>query len=196
MLKWCAILLKAYNCHTQTWNFSEGPEGGKMGTGICLFFFSLGKWDLGLGAPIFLLEMGFGQALGWETGIWAKFGLGKWDLYSPFRALFSLRISRRRFFWLPVVSLGLSELSNMPKSPADTMKEREWRKRQKAFFFCLFLPFSRACHMILVCCCSNITRDPSRGKHTAVQTRHETGRLQARPRILLRRKWIHQRRQS
>ena len=45
--------------------------------------------------------------------------------------------------------------------------------------------WSRACHMISVCSYSNTTRDPSRGKHTAVQPRHETSRLQAHPRIPL-----------
>ena len=47
----------------------EGPEGGKMGTEICLFFYwenDLGPWDLG----------------NWEWDLdKAKIRLGKWDLY-------------------------------------------------------------------------------------------------------------------
>jgi len=41
------------------------------------------------------IELGLGFFKIWKSnrlgnGIWAKFGLGKWDLYPPFRTLMSL----------------------------------------------------------------------------------------------------------
>jgi len=68
-----------------------------MGTGIWANFHwengiwvtGTGIWSLGMGLTnrkTIALGLGFlkfGKTVGWENGIWAKFGLGKWDSYPP-----------------------------------------------------------------------------------------------------------------
>ena len=63
--------------------------------------------ELGLGF------LKFGKTIGWEMGFGQKFGLGKWDLYPPFRTLLS-----------PCVVPPASELAGYSE-PALTFAENE-----------------------------------------------------------------------
>jgi len=68
-----------------------------MGTGIWANFHwesgiwvtGTGIWSLGMGITdrktigLGLGFLKFGKTIGLGNGIWAKFGLGKWDLYPP-----------------------------------------------------------------------------------------------------------------
>jgi len=62
-------------------------ENGIWATGIWVT--GTGIWSLGMGITdrkTIALGLGFlkfGKTIGWGNGIWAKFGLGKWDLYPP-----------------------------------------------------------------------------------------------------------------
>ena len=74
-----------------------------MGTGIWANFHweseiwvtGTGIWSLGMGiTDRKTIELGLGFFKIWKNNrlgneIWAKFGLGKWDLYPPFRTLFN-----------------------------------------------------------------------------------------------------------
>jgi len=87
----------------QTRILNRGSSRGKMGTGIRANFHwesgiwvtGTGIWSLGMGiTDRKTIELGLGFFKIWKNnrlgnGIWAKFGLGKWDLYPPppFRTL-------------------------------------------------------------------------------------------------------------
>jgi len=83
-----------------------------MGTGIWANFHwengiwvtGTGIWSLGMGVTdrkTIALGLGFlkfGKTIGWGNGIWAKFGLRKWDSYPPFRTLLQCPLSSPNTF--------------------------------------------------------------------------------------------------